>query len=70
MRRRVRGIMMCHVRYEDTCRSYFTVTGSQGPFTHIRLNIFPDGGVARSVALFIIQRTRQTDTAHFEVDSD
>ena len=39
---------MCHVRYEDTCRSYFTVEGSRGPFTHIRLNIFPDGGVARS----------------------
>ena len=40
-------IILSHVRYEDTCRAYFTVKGSQGPFTHIRLNIFPDGGVAR-----------------------
>ena len=32
--------------YKDTCCTYFTVK-DQGPFTHIRLNIFPDGGVAR-----------------------
>jgi len=32
--------------YKDTCKSYFTAKG-KGPFTHIRLNIFPDGGVAR-----------------------
>ena len=32
--------------YKDTCHTYFTVK-DQGPFTHIRLNIFPDGGVAR-----------------------
>jgi len=32
--------------YKDSCHSYFTVK-EQGPFTHIRLNIFPDGGVAR-----------------------
>ena len=32
--------------FKDTCRSFFpVVTG--GPFTHVRLNIFPDGGVAR-----------------------
>ena len=35
--------------YRDTCNSYFTVGGDtgSGPYTHIRLNIFPDGGVAR-----------------------
>ena len=35
--------------YKDTCNSYFTVGGPSGlgPFTHVRLNIFPDGGVAR-----------------------
>merc|ERR1712130_483900 len=35
--------------YKDTCNSYFTVGGTSGvgPFTHVRLNIFPDGGVAR-----------------------
>jgi len=32
--------------YKDTCRTYFEVQ-DQGPFSHIRLNIFPDGGVAR-----------------------
>ena len=32
--------------YKDTCKSYLVVK-YQGPFTHIRLNIFPDGGVAR-----------------------
>ena len=32
--------------YKDTCKSYLVVK-DQGPFTHIRLNIFPDGGVAR-----------------------
>ena len=46
---RIMLIMMIinYVRYEDTCRSYFTVKGIRGPLTHIRLNIFPDGGVAR-----------------------
>ena len=35
--------------YKDTSRSFFSVgsTSGRGPFTHIRLNIFPDGGVAR-----------------------
>ena len=35
--------------YRDTARSFFTVgsTSGRGPFTHLRLNIFPDGGVAR-----------------------
>ena len=35
--------------YKDTSRSFFTVgsTSGRGPFTHLRLNIFPDGGVAR-----------------------
>ena len=32
--------------YKDTCKTYLVVK-DQGPFTHIRLNIFPDGGVAR-----------------------
>jgi len=32
--------------YKDTCQT-FLVVRDQGPFTHIRLNIFPDGGVAR-----------------------
>lgn len=30
----------------DTCRSYFCVTSKQ-KWTHIRLNIYPDGGIAR-----------------------
>ena len=35
--------------FKDTCRSFFPVGSSSGlgPFTHVRLNIFPDGGVAR-----------------------
>ena len=35
--------------YRDTARSFFTVgsASGRGPFTHLRLNIFPDGGVAR-----------------------
>jgi len=32
--------------YKDTCKTYFTVK-YQEPITHLRLNIFPDGGVAR-----------------------
>ena len=35
--------------YRDSARSFFTVGSARGrgPFTHLRLNIFPDGGVAR-----------------------
>ena len=35
--------------FKDTCRSFFPVGSSSGlgPFTHVRLNLFPDGGVAR-----------------------
>jgi len=32
--------------YKDTCRSFFTVD-NQGPYNYIRLNVFPDGGIAR-----------------------
>ena len=32
--------------YKDTAKSHF-LAASQGPFTHIRLNMFPDGGIAR-----------------------
>ena len=32
--------------YRDTCNNYFP-SRQTGPVTHIRLNIFPDGGVAR-----------------------
>jgi len=55
--------------YKDTCNSYFTVgTGSgQGPYTHIRLNIYPDGawpGVACSVLprLLILRHVMDTWT--------
>jgi len=35
--------------FKDTCRSFFSAPAScgLGPFTHVRLNIYPDGGVAR-----------------------
>jgi len=33
--------------YSDTCRTFCPVQGGRGHYTHIRLNIFPDGGVAR-----------------------
>ena len=35
--------------YRDSCQSFFSVGSGEGrgPYTHIRLNIFPDGGVAR-----------------------
>jgi len=32
--------------YKDSCKTYLVVKDPE-PFTHIRLNIFPDGGVAR-----------------------
>jgi len=32
--------------YKDTARSFFTVD-SPGPYNYIRLNMFPDGGIAR-----------------------
>lgn len=32
--------------YEETRRNYFHVSG-ENTWTHIRLNIFPDGGIAR-----------------------
>ncbi|XP_030626877.1 allantoicase [Chanos chanos] len=32
--------------YSDSCHNYFTVT-SPRRFTHLRLNMFPDGGIAR-----------------------
>lgn len=33
--------------YEETRRSYFKVEGGHGPLTHLRLNMGPDGGIAR-----------------------
>jgi allantoicase len=33
------------------------VVKDQGPFTHIRLNIFPDGGVARLRYVSYLSRT-------------
>lgn len=32
--------------YKDTCHNYFNVTTKER-FTHLRLNMFPDGGIAR-----------------------
>jgi len=32
--------------YSDTCDTYVSV-GKRKPWTHLRLNYFPDGGVAR-----------------------
>jgi len=32
---------------EDTCHNYFRSNNTTGRFTHVRLNLFPDGGVAR-----------------------
>ena len=31
----------------DTCHNYFNSGNTKDRFTHIRLNLFPDGGVAR-----------------------
>ena len=34
--------------YEEKCRQYFKLTNDKGStFSHLRLNIFPDGGIAR-----------------------
>ena len=55
--------------YKDTCNSYFSVgNGSgQGPYTHIRLNIFPDGGVARC-RVFGIAASSDPETRDGHVD--
>ena len=31
----------------DTCHNYFSSANHVSRFTHIRFNLFPDGGVAR-----------------------
>ena len=56
--------------YKDTCNSYFTIgAGSgQGPYTHIRLNIFPDGGVARCRVFGIAATTTDLGTRDGHVD--
>eukprot|EP00903_Cladosiphon_okamuranus_P006573 g6421.t1 len=42
--------------YEDGRRHYFTIT-SNHKYTHLRLNIFPDGGVARLKVHGIVERS-------------
>jgi len=52
--------------YRDTCSTY-TTSSHQGPFTHLRLNIFPDGGVARLRA-YGVAVPKQPDSPHSLVD--
>lgn len=39
-------MMSLHAGYEDTRYNYYTID-NKGSWTHIRLNIYPDGGIAR-----------------------
>ncbi|CAL8312074.1 unnamed protein product [Lota lota] len=53
--------------YSDSCHNYFQVT-CPGRITHLRLNIYPDGGVARFRVYGVGQRDWSSVPAHQDVD--
>ncbi|CAL8395232.1 unnamed protein product [Arctogadus glacialis] len=53
--------------YADSCHNYFRVT-CPDRITHLRLNMYPDGGVARFRVYGVGQRDWSSVPAHQEVD--
>ncbi|XP_055528732.1 allantoicase-like [Wyeomyia smithii] len=41
------GMTQLKPGYDATRKQYFNIDGCNEPFTHLRVNIFPDGGIAR-----------------------
>eukprot|EP00904_Undaria_pinnatifida_P010622 jgi/Undpi1/6690/HiC_scaffold_20.g09169.m1 len=54
--------------YEEGRRHYFAIEGATRKYTHLRLNIFPDGGIARLRIHGAVERTWEGVPADAEVD--
>jgi allantoicase len=58
-------MMSLHAGYEDTRYNYHTVE-NKGSWTHICLNIYPDGGIAR-LRLYGVARPNWKDVSSDKV---
>ncbi|XP_068609936.1 allantoicase [Brachionichthys hirsutus] len=61
------GVSQLNPGYSDCCHNYFKVTFNKR-ITHLRLNMYPDGGIARLRVYGVGQRDWSSVPAHQDVD--
>ncbi|XP_029984078.1 allantoicase [Sphaeramia orbicularis] len=61
------GVSKLQPGYSDSCHNYFKITCDQR-VTHLRLNMFPDGGISRLRVYGVGQRDWSSVSAHQNVD--
>lgn len=61
------GVSKLQPGYSDSCHNYFEIT-CERRVTHLRLNMFPDGGISRLRVYGVGQRDWSSVSAHQDVD--